>query len=255
MKGKILKAIKLFRKMALGHGVINYKNQGKLNFIDVGALGDLPEPWFTNSKFVNKLLSFEPLEGASQKENIITSDSALWETEATLPFYIYKGLDGSGSSLFKQNYEYVEEHYNELKQLGNPWLAETWFERSHLAETKEINCTTLDGVLAELQLSFSFDFLKIDAQGAEYQILKGGEKFLKESCLGLQLELFNIPLYKDIKLLTEVEEYLNDKGFDLVKKFPAHGSFDSQHDCVFLKRDTKQSTSEKMALIRNVYNL
>ena len=178
MKGKILKGIKLFRKYFLGHGVINYKNKGTLNFIDVGALGDLPEPWFTHSKHIRKLLSFEPLEGNSQQKNTITSDSALWEEAATLPFYIYEGLGGSGSSLFKQNTEYVKAHFDTLKTKGNPWLAATWFERSQLAETKSIACTTLDSVLERLEIPTQFDFLKVDAQGAEYQILKGGDCIL-----------------------------------------------------------------------------
>ncbi len=255
MKHFVLKGIKILRQQVLGHGRINYRGQGLLNFIDVGALGDLPEPWFTHAKYIAKLLSFEPLEKAAEHPNIITSQAALWEEEATLPFYIYQGLGGSGSSLFKQNYEYVEKNYESLCQRGNPWLAQTWFERSQLASEQEVRCTTLDQVLTSLSPPISFDFMKIDAQGAEFQILKGGEAFLENHCLGLQLELFNIPLYKGIALLPEVESYLASKGFELVKKYLAHGSFASQHDCVFLKKHPPEAAYPKMQLLRKVYDL
>lgn len=255
MKGKVLKAIKIARKQLLGHGIINHQNKGVINFIDVGALGDLPEPWFTNSKHISKLLSFEPLEEGIKRKNIITSDSALWEKDATLPFYIYQGLGGSGSSLFKQNYQYVEQNYEILKKVGNPWLAETWFERSQLAEERTLNCTTLDNVLQKIEQPNGFDFLKIDAQGAEYQILKGGEEFLSENCLGLQLELFNVPLYEGIKLLPEVEEYLKQKGFEMAKKLPAHGSFNSQNDCIFLRKEYDKSDAHKIRIISEIYKL
>jgi hypothetical protein len=91
--------------------------------------------------------------------------------------------------------------------------------------------------------------LKIDAQGAEYPILKGAEKLLSGSCIGLHLELFVIPLYKGIKLLDEVKGYLRGFGFELLKKFPAHGSFDSQHDCLFLKASPNSEIEKAISVI------
>ena len=115
-----------------------------------------------------------------------------------------------------------------------------------------IACRKLDDVLQELRHPFPYHFLKIDAQGAEYEILRGSENFLKDACLGLHLELFVLPMYKGIKLLPEVVEYLDPLSFELVKKFPAHGSFESQHDCVFLKRGNE---GELIDTILAVYNL
>jgi len=93
--------------------------------------------------------------------------------------------------------------------------------------------------------------MKIDAQGAEYNILKGASNFLINS-IGLHLELFTLPLYKGIKLMNEVEEYLSDFDFELVKKLPPHGTFDSQNDCVFLKKKEHPIYSP---LIRKIYNI
>ncbi|HBE39805.1 MAG TPA: hypothetical protein DDW27_01100 [Bacteroidales bacterium] len=168
---------------------------------------------------------------------------------------MYKGLKSTGSSLFEQNFEYVNNNFAELKNHGSRHLSETWHKRSELIKVTGCDCTTLDYTLEELNLPYSFDFLKIDAQGAEYEILLGSENFLKDSCLGLHLELFNIPMYKGIKLLPEVTEYLDDFGFSLVKKMPFHGTFNSQNDCIFIKRTIPGNKTEIKQLILKIYSV
>ncbi len=239
-----------------GHGRVNYRNQGIINFIDVGsASGSIPDPWYANSKFIKYLLCFDPHNTRHPNNNIIVSKSALWSKRATLPFYIYKGLNQSGSSLFEQNIEFVKENYSSLKSKGPKHLSQTWFERTILERTITIPVETLDQVIDQLDEKIQFDFLKIDAQGAEYEILQGSEQFLRTSCLGLQLELFNIPLYKGIKLESEVTSFLDSMGFHKVKKYKAHGSFDSQNDYVFLRKDCPAGRKEKMNTIKKIYKL
>jgi hypothetical protein len=52
--------------------------------------------------------------------------------------------------------------------------------------------------------------------------------------------------------MRDVVALLDDLGFDLERAYPAHGSFDSQHDCVFMRRD---SMSREILAIRDVYGL
>lgn len=250
------KAKKLFTKTLLprlsGSYKINYRNSGLINFIDVGSIGGLPDPWRSNANFVKFLLNFEPNDTPTRGPNAMTYNTALWETETTRPFYIYKGFNATGSSLFKQNIEYVKENYDDLKSRGPQQLAETWLDRSQLVKETELKCRTIDDVLKDEFTSTEFHFMKIDAQGAELNILKGAQALLAGSCIALHLELFVIPLYKGIALLDEVEEYLMKFGFVMVKKFPAHGSFNSQHDCLFLKQG---GDSKLLAIIRNIYGI
>ena len=250
---KILKSFyKLVRSRLIGEGVINFRGKGIINFIDIGSAGNLPSPWNKNAKYIKHLLSFEPRSKYKINKNILTMDVALWKTNTEKDFYIYKGREGSGSSLFKQNYEYVSENFQKLRVRGPEHLASSWFERSKLQKKMKVKCRKLDDIIHEIDQPFRYHFLKIDAQGAEFEILKGSEGFLTESCLGLQLELFVLPLYDNIKLLPEVEAYLDKMNFELVKKFPAHGSFDSQHDCVFFKKGAKNQIMKK---IQQVYSL
>ncbi|MDQ6997175.1 MAG: FkbM family methyltransferase, partial [Mariprofundus sp.] len=230
---------------------LNYNKKGVINFIDVGSVGGLPEPWNSNANKVNFLLNFEPNESLKKGVNFMTYNTAVWEKEEVRPFYIYKGFKGTGSSLFKQNFEYVKQNFDILKERGSKRLANSWFERSKLIKTSTLKCRTIDSILKEEFPSTVFHFMKIDAQGAEYNILKGSENLLR-SCTGLHLELFTIPLYEGIALMSTVENYLSKFGFQLVKTFPPHGSFNSQNDCLFLKKEKHPIYSP---LIRKIYKI
>ncbi|MBW8034421.1 MAG: FkbM family methyltransferase [Planctomycetes bacterium] len=154
--------------------------------------------------------------------------------------------------MFKQDSKYVQDNWDTLRKRGPAHLAETWFKRSELADTRELKCRRLDDILREEFPDTPFHFLKIDAQGAEYNILKGATTLLSNSCIGLHLELFMIPLLEGIAMFDEVESFLKDYGFKLIKKFPPHGSFESQHDCLFLNEGRDHRLD---SLIRSVYNI
>ena len=224
----------------------------KINIIDVGSVGGLPSPWKEQYHQIKYLLSFEPREQKGMSPLVIKRDSVLWEIEENRDFYIYKGFEGTGSSLFKQNFEYVENNYDWLSKRGPKGLAESWFDRSEVERTDIVNCKKLDDILQNIHLPIKFNFLKIDAQGAEFQILRGAENFLSSSCLGLHLELFVLPLYEGIHLLPAVVDYLERFDFQLVKKYPAHGTFNSQHDCVFLKRGIQ---GKAIDIVRDLYQI
>jgi len=219
MKPQLQGLYRLARRRLLGKGIVNFRGRGIVNLIDVGSVGGLPYPWSENSDKIHHLLTFEPRDNTRNSPHITAINVALWKSNCERDFYIYKGFGGTGSSLFQQNVDYVTRNWEQLRTRGDGYLADTWFD-------------------------------KIDAQGAEYEIMKGAEHLLSTSCLGLHLELFVIPLYKGIKLLPEVVEYLKGFEFQLFKKFPPHGSFDSQHDCIFLKEGVISPVTE---VIQKVY--
>lgn len=233
-----------------GQRLINLGGKGIINLIDVGSIGALPPPWHENPGKVHHLLKFEPLDKPNKNRFVTTLDIAISGENGERDFYVYKSQHGS--SLYEQNHELVRENYQKLKNLGPKNLADTWFERSRLIKVEKIQCRKLDDILQELNHPFPYHFIKIDAQGAEYEILKGSETFLKEDCVGLYLELFVYPLYKGIALLPQVKHHLKELGFDLIIKEPAHGTFDSQHNCLFLKRGKKGGI---INIIKEIYNV
>lgn len=233
------------------HDVVNRGGRGVVNVIDVGSVGGLPSEWRDRAYLVKHLLNFEPLDEPRTRGTVLTIPAALWSTSETREFYISRAINGTGDSLLKQNYAYVRAHFDELRHVGPKHLAETWFERSQLERTISVRTTSLDDVLETLDIRY--DFLKIDAQGADLAILKGGDRFVREDCLGMQLEAFTIPLLEDVPLLPALDEYLGARGFARVYTAPPHGTFDSQHDVVFLRRDACPCPA--LDAICNVYGL
>lgn len=74
--------------------------------------------------------------------------------------------------------------------------------------TEEIQTTRLDDVEG---LNF-IDFLKMDVQGAELEILKNGENRLK-NCLAVQLEVSFFALYESQPSFGEVDVYMRQRGY------------------------------------------
>lgn len=212
----------------------------KFNIIDIGSAGLLAEPWSHHPDLVGKILKFEPRDADGHLPNVKFLPYALWSKCEERDFYIYRGFGGTGSSLFQQNFRYVAANFPDLKRCGNARWAQTWFERSGEVERKKLVCRTLDWALAEIRNgghTGRYDFLKVDAQGADFQILQGAYEYLHSDCLGVQCELFTLPLYEGITLFDEAVAWMEAQGFVLWRKHSAHGTFASQHDCVFLKRE------------------
>jgi len=61
----------------------------------------------------------------------------------------------------------------------------------------------------------SVDFLELDTQGTELEILKGADRFLATSVVGLQTEVEFSPLYEGQPMFAGVDEYLRGFGFML----------------------------------------
>jgi len=248
----VAQAVRRLGRRLLGKRASSSMERGIVNLINVGSVGGPPQPWDKNIHRIGRRLSFDPREELSKDPLGGTMKTALWETNGERDFYVHKRFGGIGSSLFNVNYEYVEEHREELGIGRQENAFEAWSQGAELARVERIMCRRLDEVLQEADLPWAFQFMIIDAQGAEYSILKGAEAWLEQDCIGLHLELFVLPLYKGIVMLPDVVDYLSGFEFELVKKYPAHGSFDSQHDCVFLKTAIQGEVADA---IRAVYGL
>lgn len=211
---------------------VNDKGRGVLGFIDVGSAGHLPDPWDTHAYLIRSLLAFEPRDPRASAPDITSLDVAVWERDEERDFYV--NAASHGSSLFEHNFDYVRDNFETLSKRGSAEMADTWFERSKLDRVERVSCRALDGILGEID--GSYDFLKVDTQGAEYQVLKGADRFLRGRCQGLHLELLTVPMYTGITLMPEIIEWLGEEyGFQLVHQSPAFGTFDCAHDCLFVK--------------------
>lgn len=83
-----------------------------------------------------------------------------------------------------------------------------------LQDEKSIETVSLDDWCGENNLA-GIEFLELDTQGSELDILIGSSQLLANSILGLQVEVEFFPLYKDQPLFADVDNYLRPLGFRL----------------------------------------
>lgn len=105
------------------------------------------------------------------------------------------------SSLYPPNEPYLAQ-FDGLPELVN------------LDFSMEIETTTLDNFCQEEGIK-TIDFLQIDVQGADLQVLEGAVRALKESVLAVQIEVEFSYLYIGQPLFADVDTYLRAHHFTL----------------------------------------
>lgn len=82
-------------------------------------------------------------------------------------------------------------------------------------ESETVEVTTLDKLYEKNDFPAP-DVIKIDVQGFELQVLRGGEKTISKARF-LILELSTIEFYKKQDTIGDILNYLSDKGFALIE--------------------------------------
>ncbi|RUT08238.1 hypothetical protein DSM106972_014060 [Dulcicalothrix desertica PCC 7102] len=85
----------------------------------------------------------------------------------------------------------------------------------------EIETTTLDTFCKDEGIR-EIDFLQIDVQGADLDVLKGSYYLLEKSVLAIQIEVEFSPLYVNQPLFTDIDIFLRNQGFSLFDLAPSY---------------------------------
>lgn len=83
-----------------------------------------------------------------------------------------------------------------------------------IIETRQVQTVALDSYLPTVGIHH-IDFLELDTQGTELEVLRGAEIFLSSSILGIKVEVEFSPMYLDQPLFSDVDAYLRQFGFVL----------------------------------------
>jgi len=210
---KILFALKIHSRVVNQFNKLrseSHKNQNHSNFIfkllgekklvalDVGAQGG----FFNGSIFSKKYNFFfdpievEPIPDEAKKledKNYKVISKGLWSEDCKKKLYILGKRPGS-SSMYKPN-PYVLSLYD---------FKEKDFPIFNITDEIDIECTTIKESLNKFKVN-NLDFLKIDTQGSELEILKGmGEYFP----LIMKIEVQIIPMYENVPNWSELVNYL-----------------------------------------------
>ncbi|MFD1702217.1 FkbM family methyltransferase [Methylopila henanensis] len=213
---------------------------------DVGARDDIVEPWKrieAKAPDVIRVVGFEPDPrecarlNARQGERRQYYATALWSSVGEIEFNITRSP--AQSSGFEPD----------IETLTRLFPVERWRGRQ-VRRKVTVQADTLDRVCARDGLSI--DFIKLDTQGAEYEILAGATETLK-TCFGAQAECWHYPAYRGLRLAQDVMRLMADNGFS-VFAYSEGGSWRRGADEV-ARNDRSQPVQADILFLKNVETL
>ncbi len=187
--------------------------ESAISLVDIGAAGGLQDRWKPFSRFVD-LVAVEPDPRAKESMERLESttlkslhrlNSPLASTPREIDFYLCK--HPRQSSVLKPNSQHFAK-YND----GHKWDVE---------KIEQMSAITLD---LALNSKIQPDFLKLDTQGSELDILQGATATL-HSCLGIEVEVEFREMYQSQPLFGDLAKFLLDNEFDFID-FVAFGKWE-----------------------------
>lgn len=176
--------------------------KSEIFFIDVGCNRGLYIDEFYRGKNNITAHCFEPIKSLyddlvdkyEEYQQLKLNNFAISDTNDEIDFFeLVDPITDGCSSIIKRNI------FDELK----------WEYKQYKVKTQ-----TLDDYCLKEKINH-IDFLKIDVEGAEYKVLKGANKLLKEKKISyIQIEYGNTTKDANINLI-DIISYINSYGYEL----------------------------------------
>ncbi|MDA9713658.1 FkbM family methyltransferase [Alphaproteobacteria bacterium] len=172
-----------------------------VTLVDIGAAGEIEPRWKPFSSKLN-YIAFEPDERSRSK---IFNNKKKFLDYKILPYALSQAdeqilinycEDPQKSSKYEPNYFFLKNFPNN--------------DRFNIIKKVAFPSTTLDSL--EIK---DIDFIKIDIQGSELDVIKGAKKTLK-STFGLEIEVEFLNVYKKQPLFGEICLELKNNGFEFI---------------------------------------
>ena len=180
-------------------------NNQKIIALDVGAQGGFNSDKFFPSKyniFFEDIL-IEPIK--SEAEKLINKkyiiNKGLWSDKNKKKLYILGNRLGS-SSMYQPDKKKFDIHN----------IKERNYENYDITSTLEVECDTINNLLSNLKVK-NLDFLKVDTQGAELEILKGLGNYRP---ILIKIEAHMFSMYKGAPSWHKLLNYLYELNYVVI---------------------------------------
>ena len=195
----------------------NYLDKLILTCVDAGARGGLAE--LRNFSKYLALFSFEPDETECNNltssiypgcnyQKAISYPLALYSSEGEAALHV--SAKPSMSSLLEFDEQAFDSHF------GLAAGSARWRNMLRQREVQKVKTITLDKWAEQNKIN-SIDFLKLDTQGTELEILKGAEHLLASGKINvIKTEFSMMPVYKSQPHFSEIDTHLRNLGYVLV---------------------------------------
>ncbi|MAW17576.1 MAG: hypothetical protein CMJ01_03335 [Pelagibacteraceae bacterium] len=200
-------------------------HEKKMIALDVGAQGGFNSDKFFPEKYNKffKTILVDPFKDSLENEkNKFIIKTGLWSSKTNRKLNVLNKRPQSSSM--------YEPDKRSLEIYG---FKERDFHLFDVSKTEVVECDTLSSSLKKLSVN-TLDYLKIDTQGAELEVLKGLEGY-RPIMIKCEIQIF--PMYKDMPKWTEVADFLYDLNYILSdwKKIGSHATkAPAEMDMVFL---------------------
>ncbi|MFA5094771.1 MAG: FkbM family methyltransferase [Candidatus Omnitrophota bacterium] len=187
----------------IGREFDSYYEDLPLVLVDAGARGGLQKNWKRAGKHLN-VIGFEPDAAefarlsASQPRGFKYINTALYSRKARIRLFLTRNR--GVSSVYRPDTVFLERFPEK--------------ERYDITDTVEVDAEPLDAVLASNGI-YDADFLKLDTQGSELDILQGASGLVGDKLFGIEVEAETVPVYEGQPLLADVDAFIRSKGYFL----------------------------------------
>lgn len=130
-----------------------------------------------------------------QDKNILLVNSCIGASNSKGKFHVT--VEPTASSMLKPVLSASKYTFGQI----------VWGEHARVVESNDIEIRTIDSLIDEKKLPYA-DFLSIDAQGAELDIINGASKMLKFSVVGIICEVEFKEIYEGQPLFCDTQDRL-----------------------------------------------
>jgi FkbM family methyltransferase len=202
----------------------------RMTVIDVGAFGGVARPWASIGGVVDAI-AFEPSPGECQRLNALGCrfvrsiqfyPHAVAGETGTRPLYVTRSA--TCCSL-------AEPNAAEFARYGVPGSARQ--NRAQVQQILPVQTVSLDGFCDRHDIQP--DFVKLDTQGTEYDILANGFVRHIRSVVAIEIEVEFVELYRGQRLFADVDQFLRSNGFALMGLKRHHWKMHDGRRCTDLR--------------------
>ena len=188
--------------------LVNVYKDEPLHYVDIGARGglhDLVTPFASNIS----VLGFEPDQKECKRLKNIKEAVDQWANFELEPIGLYntKGR--------RKLYLHTLETNHSLLPANSIFVNRYGMENFKIIGSTTVDVDLLDNIYDEKYINSGpfAEFIKIDTQGTEYEILQGAKKVLQKDTVALVIEVSFFEVYKGQKLFSDIEQLLRKNGF------------------------------------------
>ena len=196
--------------------------------LDIGANVGQFACGLRRAGFTGRIISFEPLSSAHAQLRRAAKGDKNWLVHDRGAISDHRGvveLNISSNSVSSSTLKLLETHIAAAPE-------------SVVTDVEKCECWSLDETVARYLDEGDKPFIKIDTQGAEWEVLDGAQRTLSRSS-GLLVELSFVPLYEGQRLWRDLIDRLAATGFHPWRFDPAFTNAQTgrtlQADCTFFR--------------------